>query len=639
MGNKLAKILDECIARISGGETVETCLARYARMRGQLEPLLNTALSISAAPKVVASDEFRRTSKGRLMARLHQEAVQAEAVKYPRSIPLLDEIDTAWQSLLRAFTPARKVAVPVVLSLLLMIGGSFGAYNFLSPSPALASQCTLSILSGGAEVQEAGSDIWKQGADGITLVAGTRIKTSPDSHALLTFFEGSTVKLEPNTDIEIQQVVHDGEQATTIILKQWMGKTWSRVVKMVDPGSHYQIETPSAMAIVRGTLFTTEVDETGFTQVATTRGLVSVVAQGEEVYLPASQQTQVDAGTAPSQPAAVTGDGAELIITVDMPAIASVTDPTGSSTGYLPSGLSFNQISGSQSSSLPEGSQVITIPQPVSGEYIVTLRYITEGEAFFSIHGESGGEAAFEYTGNYGAESESGWLIRINLQVDDGLIVGSEVSGVEPLGDEAPEKIVETEFTNEGAAPIEPTDQSGNEPPGQGIGQGQGDNNGQGQDENNGQGQDENNGQGQDENSGQGQDDNNGQGQENNQGQGQGQEKNQGQGQNENNGQGQGDNNGQGQENNQGQGQDENNGQGQDENNGQGQDENNGQGQGQENNQGQGQDENNGQGQDENNGQGQGQENNQGQGQDENNGQGQEKNNGQGAGKGKKDEG
>ncbi len=209
MGTKPGKVLDESIARIRKDEATEACLAQYAHVRER-------------------------------------------AAKSGEKINLPNKLAMAWQSLLRASTPAGKLGIPVALALLLMIGASFGAVSFVSRSPALACQCTLSILNGSAEVQEPGSDNWKQGADGMTLTAGTRIRTTLNSHTLVTFFEGSTLKLDPGTDIEIQQVKHDDGQSAAIALKQRVGRTWSRAVEMTSPGSHYQIETPSASAVVRG---------------------------------------------------------------------------------------------------------------------------------------------------------------------------------------------------------------------------------------------------------------------------------------------------------------------------------------------------------------------------------------------------
>ncbi|MFH1169380.1 MAG: FecR domain-containing protein [Chloroflexota bacterium] len=435
----IAAVLDECVAGIKNGATPDECLAKYADVRQQVEPLLWLAQSVAAMRKVSPSAEFVRASRERLMARLQQESAHSVVKAGRRLAP--GKPAPAWQGLWQSLAGARRLALPAALALLLVFGAGLGALRLLSPPAALASQCTLSILSGSAEVQKSGSDSPKPGADGMTLSAGDRVKTPPGSYALLTFFEGSTLRLEPETDVEIQQIDSGDGQAPNIILKQWIGRTWSRVVKMADPGSHYEINTPSATAIVRGTLFATEVDATGSTRVATTEGLVSVVAQGEEVQLPPSRQTQVAAGTVPEPPATVPPNKSELIIIVSTPAIASVSDPTGSSTGNLPSGMSFNQIPGSQSS-LSDGTQRITIPQPISGEYLVSLRYLASDAAGFTIKGMSDGKASFQYGGNFSDSGENGWLIRVNLQVDDGSIVDSTLTGAAPLGNQAPEKIV-----------------------------------------------------------------------------------------------------------------------------------------------------------------------------------------------------
>ncbi len=463
MRPELSKVLDECIERIRKGETVESCLAEYPNLRKQIKPLLDTALSISGIPQVSPSDEFRKTSKARLMARLRQESIQAEAAKSGRRVPLAGGLAAAWQRLRQDVVATRKVAVPVTIVLLIALGAGlyqFGAFRFLSPTPVLASQCTLSILSGDVEVRNSEAESWRQGADGMLLPVGAQVKTTPDSHALLTFFEGSTIKLNPDTDIEILRLEYDDEEGATIVLKQSMGKSWNRVAALADLRSYYQIETPSASAMARGTLFTVEVDQTGLTQVVTIEGLVRVVAQGEEVQLPPGQQTLVAVETVPSQPVAMSVPRAEILVMIDMPAVGSVSDPTGASTGYLPSGLAYNQITGSQSSSPSDGTQIVTIPEPTTGEYIVVLRPVAQGTANFSITGKSGDAVTFEHAETLPTTSESGWLVHLDLDVDDdGVIVSATVSEVEPLGDEEPENIVETELAKEKMRPITPPGQ------------------------------------------------------------------------------------------------------------------------------------------------------------------------------------
>ncbi|MBU2608096.1 MAG: FecR domain-containing protein, partial [Chloroflexi bacterium] len=458
MGTDLSKILDECILRVRNGESIESCFAEYPKVQEQLEPLLQTGLSITTTPKAAPSEDFRTLSKIRLMVRLRQEAGQAK-VKSERETSLLDELAIGWGRLLDGIAGMRRVAIPVTIAIILaLVASSFlpSASNIVSPPPALASRGTVSILSGSVEVQSPDATGWQPGSDGMTLAVGTRVRTSPNAHALLTFFEGSTIKLDPGTDVEIQQVEYTEEHSTTIVLKQWMGRTWSRVTKMADAGSHYSIETPSAVAIVRGTLFTTEVAETGATRVATTEGLVSVVAEGKEVQLPASQQTEVETGASPSPPAATSTDGNQLVITIDAPAVGSVQDSTGSSTGVLPSGLGFNQISGSQSSSPVGGTQVITIPKPTSGEYTIVLRYVADGKANFNLAGKSEGGAIYQFTGAHEAKQGSAWVMRVNVNVEDGLLSYSSVSQIEPLRGKGPEKIVEIKTAGGSITPAEP---------------------------------------------------------------------------------------------------------------------------------------------------------------------------------------
>ena len=454
--NKIAGALDACLARINRGEAMAACLPDYAGVREELEPLLATALSLSSLRPVSPADDFRRAARGRLMARLQREAYRVKTVELEQSLSPLDDLAAAARRFWQAVALARKVAAPVALGVVLAVVTLFSASNFIAPSPTLASGATLSILSGSVEVQVPASQGLARGSDGMTLDIGTRIKTAADSHALLTFFDGSTLKLEPGTDIEIQKLETGEAEAVTIVLKQWAGKTWSRVVKMADAGSHYEIDPPTASAIVRGTLFATEVEEDGATTVATTQGLVSVIGQGEEV-LPASRQTRVAAGASPSGPEASPAPAAEITITIDRAAVGSLTDPTGASTGSLPTGRAFNQIAGSQSESSADDTQVIRLPQLTSGEYTLAMRFVADGTVRFKIQGQSGGETAFRYAGAYQGQSDSGWLLRFSLRVENGLITGHQLSNVEPLGDTAPEKIVKTQSVKNAGAPAVPT--------------------------------------------------------------------------------------------------------------------------------------------------------------------------------------
>jgi len=310
MDNEFRDSLDNCLKRMSQGEAVEACLAEYPSLRGQLESLLNIASSISATPKASPSEQFRITSKARLAGRLREEAAQVKARRTWLRLSDLSFVTSAWQKLLQAITVNKRVAIAVVsVSVVVLTGGLFLSVtsNHATLPSVLASNCTLSVISGNVEIQSSGSDTWESGIEGATLEAGTRVKTDRDSQALLTFFEGSTIKLMPDTDIEIQQLEYT-EESTIIVLKQWWGTTWSRVVEITDPGSKYEIETPAGYAMVRGTYFVTEVNDSTTTRVQVHEGNVAVRAQGHEVSVPAGYEASVELGSEPTEPVPVTND-------------------------------------------------------------------------------------------------------------------------------------------------------------------------------------------------------------------------------------------------------------------------------------------------------------------------------------------
>ncbi len=143
---------------------------------------------------------------------------------------------------------------------------------------ALVETTTLSILSGQVQVKPASAGpagAYVPAVNGQTLVVGDTVRTLANAHALITYFEGSTTELEPDTEFVIQKLDKDPAGIKTEISgRQVVGSTWSKVVRLLDPSSRFDIETPSAVAVVRGTEFGVQVSPTGETAVSATQGEV-----------------------------------------------------------------------------------------------------------------------------------------------------------------------------------------------------------------------------------------------------------------------------------------------------------------------------------------------------------------------------
>ncbi len=68
---ELANIFDECLERIlTGGETVEQCLASYPEQAAELEPLLQTALTAKETLNIAPNPEFRERARYQILTEL-----------------------------------------------------------------------------------------------------------------------------------------------------------------------------------------------------------------------------------------------------------------------------------------------------------------------------------------------------------------------------------------------------------------------------------------------------------------------------------------------------------------------------------------------------------------------------------------
>ena len=158
----------------------------------------------------------------------------------------------------------------------------------------------LSIAEGSVSVMKAGTASWIEAQVGMSLGPGDSVKTGDNSSAKITFFDGSTIELQAGTVIGIASLnISRDTGSTTITLEQTIGNTISRVTKLVDPASRYEVETPTGVVAVRGSAVEVHVTEDGTTRVANLEGEIWAAAQGVEVQIPQGQQCIIIPGQPP----------------------------------------------------------------------------------------------------------------------------------------------------------------------------------------------------------------------------------------------------------------------------------------------------------------------------------------------------
>jgi hypothetical protein len=186
----------------------------------------------------------------------------------------------------------KKLLSVLVLSILV-------ASTLVSCGSSRSTLTILSITEGNVSVMKAGTGSWIEAQVGMSLEVGDSIKTGDDSSAEITFFDGSTIELEAGTEIEIASLdISTDTGSTTITVEQTIGDTISRVTKLLDPASRYEVETPTGVVAVRGSAVQVYVIEDGTTWAINLEGDIWAVAQGVEIQIPEGRQCI----TRPDQP-------------------------------------------------------------------------------------------------------------------------------------------------------------------------------------------------------------------------------------------------------------------------------------------------------------------------------------------------
>lgn len=199
-----------------------------------------------------------------------------------------------------------NISKSLVLIVFFVITLVFGSIRCSPSYQAPSEPTTISALTGEVFVLKAGSTTWTKASAGISLEAGDRIMTRAGSNAVVTFFEGSTIELASDTEISVSELgIAKHADSTIIKLWQQIGNTRSRVEKLVDPASRYEIETPAGAAVVRGSIGDVEVDKDGTTRITNIEGRWYGIGQEKEVFIPQGYYIIIKPKQVPSIPAPI----------------------------------------------------------------------------------------------------------------------------------------------------------------------------------------------------------------------------------------------------------------------------------------------------------------------------------------------
>jgi hypothetical protein len=153
-------------------------------------------------------------------------------------------------------------------------------------------------LTGLVEVQRSGKGSFQPLAEGDMIKTSDVVRSGDNGVAEFKWADGTRWKIMPRTEITVKKSTHNSlKKADQSQLKLTAGKVFIRIVKALKPASQFEVETPTAVAAVRGTIFSVEY-RNGKSEVAVFKGKVQVRSGVDEAAITPGQAA---VSTAPSE--------------------------------------------------------------------------------------------------------------------------------------------------------------------------------------------------------------------------------------------------------------------------------------------------------------------------------------------------
>lgn len=147
----------------------------------------------------------------------------------------------------------------------------------LAETRARANKAVLTYLSGQVQVKKKESMAWTAAQPNMILYEKDQIKVLAKSRAELILDNQSVLRLAENSLLTISKLEEaPAIKKETTDLHLALGKIWTRATKFFNPGSRYEVGTPTAIAGVQGTTYQVIVAENKVTKIKVYQGEVNV---------------------------------------------------------------------------------------------------------------------------------------------------------------------------------------------------------------------------------------------------------------------------------------------------------------------------------------------------------------------------
>jgi hypothetical protein len=265
-----------------------------------------------------------------------------------------------------------------VLVVLLLASGVAGPAH--AAPGAQQTSATLTVISGQVQVAPPGGG-FAPGSSGQTVAVGARVRTSSDGRGTLTFFDGTTATLDPDTELTLSNVQPSGGQGGLLMnVGLTVGRVWAQVTSLVDRGSSFEVQAGGTTAAGRegATGYRLNPDGTLVCWVIDGAPMKLRTPAGE-IELLAGQQVTLPPGGGLAAPAPRAFAPGVLEVQTEGAVLARLVDPANLTVGFPLADFAVNQILDATTSLPQESTRWIRVPGPAEGVHRLVLQSFEGG--------------------------------------------------------------------------------------------------------------------------------------------------------------------------------------------------------------------------------------------------------------------
>ncbi len=265
-----------------------------------------------------------------------------------------------------------------------------------TPHRTVATAATLTVLGGAVELLR--PDGRRAAASsGTSLLAGDRILTTPGSRALVTFLDGTTVTVEPESDVTVREMDVGGREPSRIEIFITAGTVWARIANLLGGRGTVSLGSNTHAAIAHDGLIGAEQRGDGSFACWTRAGTVELLdARGaSEGRLEPGHKATMSSRRAPVTEEFSVHRGVVEVIARG-PVWPLVVMPDGVRlAGFVAPGIEVNQVFGSLTAHRPGDAWIVEVPGGFPGPYRVLLTGIADGPFTVAVTGRVAGRAVY----------------------------------------------------------------------------------------------------------------------------------------------------------------------------------------------------------------------------------------------------